>query len=138
MPRSICKSETAKKRGTRKVKMAGEEFKSLSEAGLPPSEESEEGRVEREVDVYSEPPEIDTTRAEERPSYARRLGTLCFCIPFLIAVAIVVIALVVFASEHSRCSSRTVLVRLSSLNHSSFEGELGRIYEDCLADPAKE
>lgn len=124
-----------KRNGTRKVKVTSrtDEFKSLSDVGgLPLSEGSDEGRVERELDVLSEPPEIDTTRAEERPSRIKRFGMFCCCVPFIIAVAIVVVSLVAFASQYSNCSSRTVLQRLSSLNHTDTKGELDRVYRDCV------
>ena len=39
-------------------------------------EDEEEGRVEREHDVMSEPPEIDTTRAETPPSRWRSRGAM--------------------------------------------------------------
>ena len=142
MLKSACKGskgskgvESEKKKGKRKVKVMSraDDFQSLSDVGgLPPSEESDEGRVEREVDVLSEPPEIDTSRAEERPSRIKRFGVLCFCFPFLIAVAIVIVSLVASASQHSKCSSRTMLQRLSSLNHTNIEGELERVYRDCV------
>ena len=52
--------------------MSSDNAITLAEAGaLPPSEEGEEPR---EVDVYSEAPEIDTTRAEGQPS---RLDACC-------------------------------------------------------------
>jgi len=139
MLKSACKGsggvESEKKKGKRKVQLmrSTDDFKALSDVGgLPPSEESDEGRVEREVDVLSEPPEIDTTRAEERPSRIQRFGALCFCFPFFIAAAIVLVSLVAYASQHSTCSSRTMLKRLSSLNHTDIEGELERVYSDCV------
>ena len=139
MLKSACKGskgvESEKKKGKRKVKVMSraDDFKSLSDVGgLPPSEESDEGRVEREVDVLSEPPEIDTSRAEERPSRIKRFGVLCFCFPFLISVAIVIVSLVASASQHSKCSSMTMLQRLSSLNHTNIEGELEGVYRDCV------
>lgn len=129
-------TETNKIKGKRKVKGMSrtDQFESLSDVGgLRPSEESDEAPVEREVDVLSEPPEIDNSRAEERPSWIQRFGLFFCCLPFLIALAIVVVSLVAFAAQHSNCSSRTVLQRLSSLNHTGIEDELKGVYRDCVA-----
>jgi hypothetical protein len=138
MKKSSLKEEGSdKKRGKRKVKLMEnrDEFKSLAEAGaLPPSEESDEGRVEREVDVMSEPPEIDTTRAEERPRPIYRIGLLCCCcLPIVAVTMIVLFSGLLYLSQHSRCSVPLVLQRLNEMNNTNIRVEVGLMYEECVA-----
>lgn len=110
------------------------EMKSLAEAGaLPPSENSDDGIVEREVDVMSEPPEIDTTRAEERPPDKRgRLCLLCLCIPLVAILIVLTITSAAYASSHSNCTATEVLHRLNNLSVSEFEAGASRVYEACV------
>ena len=96
-----------------------EEFKALTNAGaLPPAEESsDDGRVEREVDVMSEPPEIDTTRAEEHP---RRTLCVLWCIlPSLTLGGFCILSILVFVVIHSKCSVSDAFASIATLNTST-------------------
>ena len=111
------------------------EMKSLAEAGaLPPtSEGSEDGIVERDVEVMSEPPEIDTTRAEERPPDKRgRLCLLCVCIPLVAILIVLAITGAAYATAHSNCTAVEVLNRLNNLSASDLEVGAAQIYESCV------
>ena len=125
----------ASKKSVRVVEPA-DEVKSLAEAGaLPPSSEntSDDGIVERDVDVMSEPPEIDTTRAEEIPSTRRgRLCLLCLCIPLWVVLIVLTITGAAYATAHSNCTAVEVLHRLENLSASEFEAGTARIYEACV------
>lgn len=87
--------------------MAPARSMTLAEAGaLPPSEfEREEADVAtREIDVFSEPPEIDTTRADEPPSRLERFERCVRCVRFGICVrrslaACFVCSLLLFAAS---------------------------------------
>ena len=110
-----------------------DEFRVLSDVGaLPPaSEESDDGRVEREVDVLSEAPEVDTTRAEERPSKMRRLGWICCLFPILALMVGILVATIGFVTSHSRCSVANVLDAMSALNASDLERGVLNVYKEC-------
>lgn len=110
-----------------------DEFQVLSDVGAlpPPSEESDDGRVEREVDVLSEAPDIDTTRAEERPSKMRRLGWICCLLPIIALVVVILVATIDFITSHSKCSVADVLNAMSALNASDLESGVLTVYEEC-------
>jgi hypothetical protein len=129
-----------KKKVTKKVKMMDDSDDEASHralaklGGLPPAENDEDGIVARDVDVLSEVPEIDTTRAEDMP----RAGNYC-CISFLVCLAIPLVGLLVailasgilFASHQSTCSVYQVLDMLSRFNASELENAIQGLYLDC-------
>ena len=130
-----------KKKVTKKVKMMEDDsddegaHRALAKlGGLPPAENDEDGLVARDVDVLSEVPEIDTTRADDMPRSSN-----CCCIWFLICLAIPLVGLLVailasgilFASHQSTCSVYQVLDMLSRFNSSEIEDAIRSMYLDC-------
>ena len=108
------------------------ESKTLAEAGLPPADDDErDEREEREIDIYSEPPEIDTTRADPPPSKLR-VGLLCCCFPFVGFLAVLLVSVVLYTAEHAQCTASDVLGHLRLFNSSQLDSELRSVYDDCV------
>jgi hypothetical protein len=124
-----------KKDGKRVVLMETvEEVKSLAEAGaLPPSEGSEDGLVEREIDVLSEEPDVDTTRAEEKPPDKRRwFCLLCCFIPLAATLFVLAITGAAYATSHSNCTVTQVLHKLHNISSTNFEEDAVGVYDACV------
>lgn len=111
-----------------------EEFNGFSKAGvIPPTDESsDDGRVEREVDVMSEPPDIDTTRAEEQPNHMRKLCFLCGMFSMLALGGIMMVTTLVLVTSHSACSVQDVLASMATLNTSNIDIDvIIKLYDAC-------
>ena len=80
----------------------------------------------REIDVFSEPPEIDTTRADEPPSRlercvragvcVRRSLAACLVCSLLLFAAIGIVIILVVVVHHRRVSSADAACLLGSLS----------------------
>jgi hypothetical protein len=130
----VKEASPAKKKTKKKVKMEDNEnvTQTLAKLGaLPPSSDDEEGIVDRDIDILSEEPEIDTTRAEERPK-RRKLClvffAMCVLTPFFVVLAVSGIA---FLVQNSKCSVSMLLDQLTNMNASDIELGIRNMYSDC-------
>lgn len=125
-----------KKKKPKKVKIAEDKmegFKALSDAGALPPAESDDGLVEREIDVLSDIPEIDTTRADPPPDKTfKRLGLFCCFLPFATLVGVLVVFSVLYLSSKSKCDTAEIFEKLGDVNVSELELGLSRVYEACV------
>lgn len=129
MPPSEAKSK--KKKVKKTVRMEDEQHRTLAKLGaLPPADEDE---PVRDVDVFSEAPEIDTTWSERPPrrSYCCYSGLFCVCVPILVLAVVLTTFEVLFVGHRSVCSVYEVLTRLSRLNSSEIEAGISNMYTEC-------
>ena len=145
------------KKNKKKVRMKDESddddegsHRSLARMGaLPPVDgDYDDGFVKRDVDVFSEAPEIDTTLEIERGGGGRSSsssshgggssrGYILTCaivfisLPLLIILSTLLVSSAMFASSNSSCSAYEILKRISDLNASEIEAGVERLYVHC-------
>mgnify|MGYP006161205629 CR=1 FL=1 len=98
--------------------------------------DDEPGRVERDPDVMSDVPEIDTTRAEPPPKRNRFVLIVAALLTILgVVVVVVVVAGAAFFAGH--CTTSTITERVESFNlttmFTGFDviGSTAKLYRSC-------
>ena len=132
MPPTEAKSK--KKKVKKVVRMEDDEqHRTLAKLGALPPADEDDGYAEREVDVLSEVPEIDTTWSDRPPkrSYCCYPGLFCVCVPLLVLAVVLAMFEVLFVGRRSICSVYEVLTRLSRLNASEIEAGVVAMYTEC-------
>jgi hypothetical protein len=110
-----------KKDGKRTVRLSAVEEGDLPAAnGDEPDDEV--GRVEREADVFSEPPEIDTTRAD-LPPRRNRLCIWCgiLCSVSVLALGVTVLAIIVVFYGRAGCGPDSLVRMIRNANVTSVD-----------------
>ena len=96
-----------------------------------PSHEVNDVVETRDVDVMSEPPEIDTSWVQEEPKTNCWIWiSIIVAIPF-ISFLVALFVSILFYSTLSKCSVTEILEILSRFNNSEIESEVRGMYSQC-------
>lgn len=116
------KNKTCKKKQMRALKEAG---------ALPPTDEGDEEKEEKDVEVLSEPPEIDTSRAEDKPCISDRFfqvlqvsSFVCLAGPLALLAVFLFVSIILYLLRETSCTPLDTLRMLNDLNTSGLNEDL--------------